>query len=263
MIRKLLALTIIFLAAANSYAQESNKTEASAKKTTATKQVFTFTIEAPQFNSTKKIWMYLPQNYNTAKKYPVIYMLDGQNLFDEKTAQAGEWNTDEKLDSLKAQVIVVGIENGNEKYTDELAEKYAAFIVNTLKPKVDSQYKTKTNTSNTAIIGSSQHGSTAFYSILKYPEVFGKAGIFSPDFNASKDIFMMAENMEKIKTKIYFLYGDHENISMVSNINKMDYLLAGKRCECLYLTKNRMIKGAQDNEKLWRDGFVKAYLWLF
>ena len=86
------------------------------QQSAVSKQVSTFTIEAPQLHCTKKIWLYLPKEYATSKKkYPVIYMHDAQNLFDTETAYAGEWNIDEKLDSLKAQVIVVGIEHGNEK----------------------------------------------------------------------------------------------------------------------------------------------------
>ena len=93
-------------------------------------------------------------------------MHDGQNLFDAKTSFAGEWNIDEKLDSLKAQVIVVGIEN-TEKRTEELtpfvhtrhgggkANDYLDFIVNTLKPKIDATYRTKTNAKNTMMMGSS------------------------------------------------------------------------------------------------------------
>jgi predicted alpha/beta superfamily hydrolase len=266
MIRKLIVFTIIFFATANASAQE----------TTATKQVSTFNIEAPQLHSTKKIWIYLPKNYDAAKKkYPVIYMHDAQNLFDAKTSFVGEWNVDEKLDSLKAQVIVVGIEHGNDKRIDELtpyknakygggnADNYLEFIVNNLKPKIDAQYRTKPNAGNTAIMGSSLGGLTSFYAILKYPKVFGKAGVFSPSFDYSKDIYTATENTKKIKAKIYFLYGDNEDVDMVPNMNKMDVLLAEKRCECQHLTKKRMVKGGQHNEKLWRDGFVKAYLWLF
>lgn len=100
-----------------------------AQESTASKNVSTFTIEAPQLKTTKKIWIYLPEGYLTsAKKYSVIYMHDAQNLFDAKTSFSGEWNVDEKLDSLKAPVIVVGIEHGNEKRIDELTpyknEKY-------------------------------------------------------------------------------------------------------------------------------------------
>lgn len=266
MIRKLIAQTIIFLIAINTFAQEN----------TATKQVTTFTIEAPQLNTTKKIWIYLPKNYNTStKKFPVIYMHDAQNLFDAKTSFVGEWNVDEKLDSLKAQVIIIGIEHGNDKRIEELtpyknakygggkADNYLDFIVNTLKPKVDTQYRTKPNAGNTAIMGSSLGGLVSFYAILKYPKVFGKAGVFSPSFDYSKDIYTAIESTKKINAKIYFLYGDNEDVDMIPNMNKMDDLLADKRCECQHLTKKRVVKGGQHNEKLWRDGFVKAYLWLF
>ena len=83
-------------------------------------------------------------------------MHDAQNLFDAKTSFMGEWNIDEKLDSLNAQVIVVGIET-TDKRTEELtpfknlkhgggnADAYLDFIVNTLKPYIDTKFRTKTN----------------------------------------------------------------------------------------------------------------------
>lgn len=88
-----------------------------AQQSTASKNVSTFTIEAPQLKTTKKIWIYLPEGYSSSAKktYNVIYMHDAQNLFDAKTSFVGEWSVDEKLDSLKAPVIVVGIEHGNDK----------------------------------------------------------------------------------------------------------------------------------------------------
>jgi hypothetical protein len=69
----------------------------------------------PQLNRHRRIWLYLPANYSTSKKqYPVLYMHDGQNLFDNATAFSGEWGIDEVIDSLsaagKAACIVVGIE---------------------------------------------------------------------------------------------------------------------------------------------------------
>jgi predicted alpha/beta superfamily hydrolase len=83
---------------------------AKAQQSSANKHVSTFTIEAPQLKTNKKIWIYLPKSYaNSKKKYPVIYMHDAQNLFDATTSYAGEWNVDETLDNLNAQVIVVGI----------------------------------------------------------------------------------------------------------------------------------------------------------
>ncbi|QDW20529.1 alpha/beta hydrolase [Flavobacterium sp. KBS0721] len=247
----------------------------SAQESSASKNVSTFTIEAPQLKTTKKIWIYLPEDYSaTAKKYSVIYIHDAQNLFDFKTAYSGEWNVDEKLDSLKAPVIVVGIEHGNDKRIDELtpfknekygggnADNYLDFIVKTLKPYIDKNYRTKPKAKNTIIMGSSLGGLVSYYAILKYPETFGKAGVFSPSFWFSNDIYTLTEKAPKIKTKIYFLCGDKESDDMVKDMTKMERLLDTKRCYCLHLTKSKIVKGGEHNEKLWRDGFVKAVLWL-
>ncbi|SEA78043.1 alpha-glucosidase [Flavobacterium gillisiae] len=265
MIKRLLFLITLFFALTNTIAQES----------TASKQVSTFMIEAPQLETTKKIWVYLPKDYeNSKKKYSVIYMHDAQNLFDSKTSYAGEWNVDEKLDSINAQLIVIGIEHGNEKRMEELtpfknekygggnADAYLEFIVKTLKPQIDQKYRTKTKKKNTLIMGSSLGGLVSFYAILKYPKVFGKAGVFSPSFWFSDKIYDVAENTKKIKSKIYFMCGDNESEDMVSDLNKMEYLINTKRCYCLNLNEKKIIKGGQHNEKLWRDGFTKAILWL-
>lgn len=249
-----------------------------AQESTASKQVSTFTMEVLQLKTTRKIWLYLPIGYETStKKYPVIYMHDAQNLFDKKTAFAGEWNVDKKLDCLKAQVIVVGIENGGEKRIDELTpyknakygggetDKYLDFIVNTLKPEIDKKYRTKTNAKNTTIMGSSLGGLTSYYAVIKYPEVFGKAGVFSPAFWINRaDINNLTTNSKKLKAKIYFLCGDSEgdDDSMVKDLNNIELLLNTNRCYCLHLNKKVIVKGGHHNEKLWRDGFDNAILWL-
>lgn len=265
MMYRLFLLLGLFFALTNTTAQES----------TTSKQVSTFTIEAPQLQTTKKIWVYLPKNYeNSKKKYSVLYMHDAQNLFDTKTAYAGEWNVDEKLDSINAQLIVIGIEHRNDKRMEELtpfknekygggnADAYLEFIVKTLKPQIDQKFRTKTKKKNTLIMGSSLGGLVSFYAILKYPQVFGKAAVFSPSFWFSDKIYDVAENTRKIKSKIYFLCGDNESEDMLSDLNKMEYLLNTKRCYCLNLNEKKIIKGGQHNEKLWRDGFTKAILWL-
>lgn len=241
----------------------------------ASKQVSTFTIEAPQLNSSKKIWVYLPKSYaDSDKKYPVIYMHDAQNLFDKKTSYAGEWEVDETLDRLNANVIVIGIEHGNEKRLDELtpfknekhgggkADDYLEFIVKTLKPHVDKTYRTKVKAKNTTIMGSSLGGLTSFYAVLKYPKVFGKAGVFSPSFWYSNAIYDYAEKSKKIKSKIYFLCGDKESDEMVPDLNKMEKLLESKSGYCPKLIEKVIVKDGTHSEKLWRESFEKAYLWL-
>ena len=249
-----------------------------AQKDTATNQVSTFTIEATQLKTTKKIWVYLPKNYSiSSKKFPVIYMHDAQNLFDAKTSYAGEWNVDETLDSINAQVIVIGIEHGNEKRIEELtpykhekygggkADDYLDFIVNTLKPYVDKNYRTKTTAKNTALFGSSLGGLVSFYAALKYPTVFGKVGCFSPSFWFNrKEITAMMEQTSTFKTKVYFLCGDNEgDDDVIRDLNSIEHLVNSKRCECKKLNKKVIVKGGQHNEKLWRESFKKAYLWLF
>jgi len=220
----------------------------------------------------------LPENYSKSnKRLPVIYMHDGQNLFDKETAPYGEWAVDETLDSLKAQVIVVGIEHGGNRRIDELtpypnakygggkADSYLDFVVNTLKPYVDKHYRTKPDARHTAIFGSSLGGLVSFYAVLKYPKVFGKAGVFSPSFWYSDDIYELMAKSPKTKAKIYFLAGDSESkdIDVVGDMKKMENLLDANRCSCLKLNKSVIVKDGQHNEKLWRESFAKAYLWLF
>jgi alpha-glucosidase len=111
-------------------------------------------------------------------------------------------------------------------------------------------------------MGSSLGGLASYYAVLKYPNIFGKAGVFSPSFWYSENIYNLTEKSKKIKSKIYFLCGDNESDDMVSDVNKMEFLLNSNRCYCLNLNEKKIIKAGQHNEKLWRDGFVAAILWL-
>ncbi len=241
---------------------------------TASEQVTTFTIEAPMLNNSKKIWVYLPKNYTESKKkYPVIYMHDAQNLFDKKSSFAGEWNIDETLDSLNAETIVVGIEHGNEKRIDELtpfknekygggnADNYLEFVVKTLKPHIDKTYRTIKKSEATTIAGSSLGGLVSYYALLKYPDVFGKGIVFSPSFWFSNDIYSLTEKSPKTNAKMYFLCGDSEDEAMVNDLNKITDLLK-KKVNSFSQIEIRVVEGGQHNEKLWRDAFPKAYLWL-
>lgn len=234
----------------------------------------TFDIEAPSLQTRKKVWVYLPLNYEkSTQKYPVIYMHDAQNLFDAKTSYAGEWKVDETLDSLKMNVIVIGIEHGNEKRLEELtpfkhekygggnADAYLDFIINTLKPHVDKTYRTKTKAKYTTIFGSSLGGLISYYAILKFPETFGKAGIFSPSFWFTNNIYALTEKTEKINAKLYFLCGDSESEDMVSDFTKMTTLVKQRICAKSNL-QQVIIKGGKHNEKLWREHFGNAVKWL-
>ena len=246
-------------------------------QSTASEQVTRFTIEAPQLETSKQIWVYLPKNYqNSEKRYPVVYMHDAQNLFDNATSYVGEWKVDEYLDELAdKQSIIIGIEHGNEKRKDELTpyphdtygggqgDAYITFIKNTLKPYVDLNYRTKTDASNTTIFGASLGGLISFYATVKYPEVFGKAGVFSASFWFSEKIYELAESSDiPQSSKFFFLIGENEGDSMVPDQERMVALLKSKGVKPDQI-QSHIIKDGEHNETLWSTNFGEAYLWLY
>jgi len=134
----------------------------------------------------------LPADYesNGKKKHPVLYMHDGQNLFDPQTSSFGvDWQIDETLDLLGQSneieiPIVVGIYNTAQRTADytvgKQSQDYMRFVVETVKPFIDKNYRTLPDASNTAIGGSSYGGLISFKLAWEYPHVFSKAFCLSP-----------------------------------------------------------------------------------
>ncbi|MBV9880004.1 MAG: hypothetical protein JO180_05875 [Gemmatirosa sp.] len=152
----------------------------------------------PQLHRTRRVWLYLPPGYATSRRrYPVLYVHDGQNVFDAATSFAGEWGVDETLDSLHARggrgAIVVAVDNDGAHRLDEYdpwpnadrslgggeGDAYVDFLVHTLKPYVDRHYRTLPDQPHTGILGSSMGGLVSLYAALAHPEVFGRVGVFS------------------------------------------------------------------------------------
>jgi alpha-glucosidase len=246
-------------------------------QSTASSQVTKFIIAAPQLDTSKIIWVYLPKNYKDSKiDYPVIYMHDAQNLFDSETSYAGEWKVDEYLDTLsKNQSIIIGIAHGNKKRIDELTpyqhekhgggngDHYLTFIKNTLKPHIDVTYRTKPDAQHTTIFGASLGGLISFYAVIAYPNTFGKAGIFSPSFWINKEIYDWVETSTiPDTTKFYFLAGTDESETMVTDQERMVKLLREKGIKDGQI-KSHSIEGGQHNEKFWAAHFGNAYQWLY
>ena len=241
-------------------------------QSTASQQVTKFTIATPQLNTVKTIWVYLPVNYkNSENSYPVIYMHDAQNLFDAETSFVGEWNVDEYMDTLTDnENIIIGIEHGNANRTDELTpythekhggghgDAYLEFIKNTLKPHIDKTYRTKSDAEHTTIFGSSLGGLISFYAVIKYPETFGNAGVFSPAFWINPEIFELVEATEIPETsKFYFLAGTDEGDTMIPKLEEMVKLLQSKGVNKTQF-ESHYIEGGQHNEKLWATHFGEA-----
>ena len=139
--------------------------------------------------------VWLPPSYEKQpqRRFPVLYMHDGQNVFDPSTSFAGyDWRADEVADSLIRagvieEIIIVGITNSTDRipeYSDtDLGKAYARFVVRNVKPFVDSTYRTKSDRENTAVMGSSMGGLISFLFTWWYPDVFSKAGCLSSVFD--------------------------------------------------------------------------------
>jgi predicted alpha/beta superfamily hydrolase len=258
-------LLFFFIPFVNFYAQKSDL-----------KYIKKLSMEAPQLNTFKQIWVYLPKNYENSKNaYAVIYMHDAQNLFDDKTSYADEWQIDEFLEDFEGtQSIIVGIEHGNEKRLDELTpfsnEKYGGgegdaylqFIVDNLKPYMDKEFRTLKDATHTSIMGSSLGGLLSFYAVIKYPEVFGNAGIFSPSFWFSEAIYTFtASSTLTENSRFYFAIGTEESKTAVPDQQKMVHLLLEKGVSKENIV-NKIVPRGQHNESFWSSQFPDAYKWL-
>lgn len=250
----------------------------SGKKHTASHNVHILStdFEMPQLNRTRRIWIYLPENYKKNKqKYPVLYMQDGQNLFDDFTSFSGEWNIDETLDSLiksgTPPCIVVGIDNGEqrmteynpytfEKFGNGEGDKYVDFIVKNLKPFVDKHYRTLKSAANTMISGSSMGGLISYYAMLKHPQTFGNGGIFSPSFwIADKIKELTAIKGNQLKGKVFFYIGALEGEDNVKNMEGIVQQLGANSTASIYSVID---PEGQHNEAAWRKWFAFFYKWV-
>ncbi len=169
------------------------------------------------------VWLPPCYNQNSSKRYPVLYMQDGQNLFDATTSAFGvEWRADETADSLiknkiVSPFIIVGIYNTSdrtEEYTlTPKGIEYMKFIVTKLKPFIDKTFRTLPDNDNTAVGGSSYGGTISFLLAWNFPEVFSKAALFSPAFKT--DRFDLSEKIinEKGKKDIV-LYIDNGGVGL-------------------------------------------------
>lgn len=233
----------------------------------------------PQLDRTRRIWIYLPPDYESSgSDYPVIYMHDGQNLFDNSTSFAGEWEVDETLNELFSGgykvPIVVGIDHGGVHRIDELTpwnnpsygggdgDKYLAFIIETLKPYVDENYNTLTGRAHTAVMGSSLGGLISTYGALKYQSSFSKAGSFSPAYWINNDsIWEFVSSIQYIQDIMFYQnIGSQEGNSNISNMFMMEDSLIMLGFTNVY---SKLIAGAGHNEQTWKEDFESAYLWLF
>lgn len=233
-------------------------------------------IYSPQLNNTRDILVYLPPSYHTGDRhYPVIYMHDGQNLFDAHTSYAGEWHVDETMARLSAEgieAIVVGIPNAEaqrvaeynpyptERFHHAQGNAYVRFIMETVKPSIDNAYRSLTDAAHTGIIGSSMGGLISLYAWLAYPHVFGLGGVMSPSiWVAPESVFSHVKHADFNTGRLYLDTGTAETTRKLKRYAKAfaDNVVALRlTLEARGYTQPERLKfvyeeGGQHNESSW------------
>ena len=185
-------------------------------------------VYSAHLHNYRHIIVYLPPSYcHGEKRYPVLYMHDGQNLFDNATSYVGEWGVDETMERLSIEenleAIVVGIPNTGHKRVDEYspfrggqgggrANDYLAFISHVIKPMVDETFRTMPDKRHTGLLGSSMGGLVSLYGFFHRADVFGFAGVMSPSlWYAQGAIFSYVEAAIFHPGKIYLDVGTREH----------------------------------------------------
>ena len=236
-------------------------------------------FEIPQLNKTRKIWALLPHDYDATKeRYPVMYLQDAQNLFNEDS-KFGNWQIDKKLAVMSeykiGKIIIIAIEHAEEERIQEYnvgttvlgkgqGKKYIQFVTETLKPFVDSNFRTKVEREHTGIGGSSMGGLVSLFSGLRYPEVYGKLMIFSPSLWVVPKLKIKSESVENSDTKIYLYAGGDESATMIEHVKSFkENMIASEFIkDKMKINLSINMKGTH-SERFWSDEFPKAIEWLF
>ncbi len=229
---------------------------------------FSVEVPAPSGPQTRTAYVYLPQGYSPAERYPVLYMFDGQTLFyDEKAPYGESWRMGETLDRLRAKLLVAAVEcDKTDRLTeyspfpftspfgssDGKGEEYMKWFTGTFKPMIDARFAT--DPTKSYIAGSSMGGLMTLYALCKYPQVFSGGAALSPSLwvapEKCRDLILGADC--KRFPALYLDYGEKE----LENHGKRQKAGLSFCFEAL-LGRNapfhfHLIRGGVHNEKSWR-----------
>ena len=235
------------------------------------------TMQSEQLYREVNNWVYLPPNYERGKAFPVIIFQDGQNLFYDSLAFAGEWQVDEVFDSLYEeeglQLVAVGIENGGEERINELtpysnetygggnADAYLAYVKEELLPELNANFSISQNIEDWALFGSSLGGLITFYEAFQPEQQFVKFGVYSPSFWYAEDVFELpTQNQLKKNTKMVLRIGEQEQNEHF-NVLKMDSLLQIHQPNIQL--KTTIDADGEHSEWYWSRHLYEDVLWLF
>jgi len=197
-------------------------------------------LRSPQLKNSRPIIVYVPPSHATTDRcFPVLYMHDGQALFDRETNPAGEWCVDETMERLVSkgmEAIIVGIPYVDRVHelspyacsasgSEGRGEEYLAFIVDTVRPLIDASFRTRSEPPATGIAGSSMGGLISLYALIRHPDVFGLCGALSPALWFGGDrIFRDVGTAELGPCRIYLDTGTKEvDLSIEESLIAREY----------------------------------------
>jgi predicted alpha/beta superfamily hydrolase len=236
-------------------------------------------VFSPQLRNERDLLVYLPEGHDRGeRRYAVIYMHDGQNLFDPATSFAGHWQVPETMAQASIQgfdAIVVGVPNMATERIAEYSpfvdpklgggkgERYVEFLVRTVKPLIDRRYHTHTDRRHTGIGGSSMGGLISLHAFFTRPETFGFTAVMSPSlWFADGAIFPVIEGAEHHPGRIHLDIGGLEGERHVANARRLRDLLEAKgyrRDQDLHWVEDEL---GQHTESAWAWRFREAIAFL-
>lgn len=240
---------------------------------------------ASQFLQSRDVLVYLPPGYDAAptQRYPVLYLHDGQNLFDPATAFGEEWKVDLTAEALIQQgqiepLIIVGINNAGEKRIDEYtptkdeskqkggeADRYGRMLIEELKPFIDRNYRTLADAPNTGLGGSSLGGLLSMHLGLRYSPVFGKLAVQSPSvWWDSREIVHQVKSLNgKLPLRIWLDAGTKEGKDVTKDARLLRDALVGKGWKLDEDLRYFEAKGGEHNERSWGSRVDRVLKFLF
>jgi predicted alpha/beta superfamily hydrolase len=233
-------------------------------------------VHSPELDNRRDVLVYLPPSYHRGRRvYPVLYMQDGQNLFDPATSFAGDWGMGRTmaaaarrgLDAIVVGVLNLGPERLNEygPHRDQPAggggrgDAYASFLAHTLKPLVDRRFRTRVSREHTVIAGSSMGGLISLHALFRHPETFGAAAALSPSlWFAGGAIFSDIEGARYVPARIYLDIGALEGSEHVENARRMRDLLLAKGYRLGQDVRYLESRSGRHDERSWGRRFAGA-----
>lgn len=231
-------------------------------------------VWSPQLENERDLDVYLPPSYSrTRRRYPVVYMQDGQNLADPDRSFAGTWGLPSALARLASrgiEAIVVGVPHmgqarpneyspfHDERHGGARGDAYLAFLERTIKPLVDARFRTRPERESTVVLGSSMGALISLYAFFRAPETFGRAGALSPAaWFAGRALAAYIDRAGAPPGRLYLDVGSHEGAGTLRDAAQLARILErkGYRGETLQFTED---PEGRHEEACWGRRLVPA-----